>query len=87
MTNKTKSVLYIGITSNLEGRVWQHKTKFNLSFTQRYNVNRLVYYEVHDNPYSAIMREKQIKRWRREKKEWLIRTMNPNWQDLSEEWY
>ena len=82
-----KSVLYVGVTSNLESRVWQHKNKVYPGFTSKYNVNKLVYYEVHDDIFVAIQREKQIKRWRREKKEWLINSMNPCWNDLSEGWY
>ncbi|MFA6098846.1 MAG: GIY-YIG nuclease family protein [Patescibacteria group bacterium] len=87
LTNKMKSVLYVGVTSNLESRVWQHKNKVYPGFTSKYNVNKLVYYEVHDDIFVAIQREKQIKRWRREKKEWLINSMNPCWNDLSEGWY
>ena len=79
--------MYVGVTSNLESRVWQHKTKVNPGFTNKYNVNKLVYYEVHDDIFVAIQREKQIKRWRRGKKEWLINNMNPCWNDLSEGWY
>lgn len=87
ITNKTKSVLYTGITSNLDGRALQHKTKQVKGFTSKYNVNQLVYYEEYNDVYEAIQREKQIKGWTREKKEKLIHTMNPNWRDLSEGWY
>jgi putative endonuclease len=79
-------VLYIGMTSNLENRVFQHKTKFFEGFTADYNCCRLVYYERYASPTSAIAREKQLKGWTRAKKLALIRKMNPTWIDLSEEW-
>ena len=87
MTNKRKNVLYVGVTSHLEGRVRQHKCGEIKGFTSRYKVSQLVYYEEFDYIYDAIAREKQIKKWRREKKERLILTMNPLWEDLSKEWY
>jgi putative endonuclease len=79
--------LYTGVCSNLEDRVWQHKIKKFPGFTADYDVNRLLYYESHDNVHVAIAREKQVKRWRREKKVWLIESMNPQWVDLSSRWY
>jgi putative endonuclease len=79
-------VLYIGVTSNLENRVSQHKIKFFEGFTADYNCCRLVYYERYASPTSAIAREKQLKGWTRAKKLALIRKMNPTWIDLSEEW-
>jgi len=85
MTNKYNTVLYIGITSNLEGRVWQHKEKVIPSFTSRYNINKLVYYETTTEPVSAITREKQLKGWSRRKKRDLISNINPKWKDLSKE--
>ncbi len=87
MTNKRKNVLYVGMTRDLHGRVSQHKYKVVPGFTSQYNVNVLVYYEEYQYVYDAILREKQLKGWRREKKERLIRTMNPGWHDLSKEWY
>ena len=87
ITNKTKSVLYTGITSNLEGRVWQHKTKEIKGFSSRYNVNQLVYYEEYQYVEDAIRREKQLKGWKRQWKEDLIRKLNPLWEDLSLDWY
>jgi len=87
MTNKRKNVLYTGITSNLEWRVYQHKHKLVKGFTSKYNINQLIYYEEYESSYEAIYREKQIKKWRREKKEALVRSLNPTWNDLSEEWY
>ena len=82
LTNKTKTVLYTGVTNNLKRRIYEHKNKLIDGFTKRYNVDRLVYYETTSDAKSAIMREKQIKNLLRRKKEDLINTMNPNWDDL-----
>ena len=79
-------VLYVGMTNDLQRRVEQHKQKLVEGFTQKYNVTRLVYYEVTSDVHAAIAREKQIKGWRRSKKTELIESVNPTWQDLSEEW-
>jgi putative endonuclease len=79
--------LYVGVTSNLTKRVWQHKTKAFDGFTSQYNINRLVYFENYDDMRVAINREKQLKRWRREKKLALIERLNPCWIDLAEDWY
>lgn len=87
MTNKRMNVLYIGVTSNLEYRVYEHKNKLLRGFTQRYHVNALVWYEEYDDMYEAIAREKQLKGWTRTKKEKLIRELNPIWRDMSEGWY
>ena len=86
MTNRSR-VLYTGVTSNLTRRVYQHKKKLVEGFTKRYNLTRLVYYEAGDDIRSAIQREKQIKGWLRKRKIELIESINPNWDDLSEEWY
>ncbi len=80
-------VLYTGITSNLERRVWEHKRKQVPGFTQKYNVTRLVYFEVWGSARAAIAREKQIKDWRRSKRTALIESVNPYWKDLSAEWF
>ena len=82
MTNRSRVVLYTGVTSKLEGRVWQHKNHVVKGFTSRYKLDRLVYYEQFADPISAITREKEIKGWRREKKNDLVRKLNPNWEDL-----
>ncbi len=82
MTNKSNT-LYIGITGNLTVRIYQHKYKLVKGFTLKYNISKLVYYEVFDNPEEAIIREKQIKRWTRKKKINLIKEMNPKFKDLS----
>jgi putative endonuclease len=85
MTNKTSTVLYTGITNNLRRRVYEHKQKLVEGFTKKYNVVRLVYYEVFSDCYSAIQREKQIKDGPRRKKEELINSINKDWQDLYED--
>lgn len=86
LTNKNHTVLYVGVTSNLVGRVYQHQNEFVKGFTARYKTHKLVYYETCDNVYSAIAREKQLKHWRRPWKERLISEKNPSWRDLYEEW-
>src|SRR5579885_3496105 len=79
--------LYIGITDDLEKRVFQHKWKEHDGFTARYNCDRLVWYESHDQAAKAIAREKELKGWRRARKIALIESMNPIWNDLSRDWY
>ena len=83
MTNSTRVVLYTGVTNHLERRVWEHRNQTVEGFTKRYHVNRLVYYEQFSDPREAIAREKEIKGWRRSKKEALIALMNPLWNDLA----
>jgi putative endonuclease len=78
--------LYIGVTSNLERRVWQHKTKAYEGFSATYNCNRLVWFESYSNAGTAIAREKELKGWRRARKIALIENANPAWVDLSEDW-
>jgi putative endonuclease len=78
--------MYVGITNNLERRVYEHKHKLIDGFTNRYNIDRLVYFEHAQDVNSAISREKEIKKWRREKKNNLVIVMNPEWKDLSAEW-
>ena len=79
--------LYVGITSGIERRVYEHKNHLIDGFTDKYDACRLVYFEKLGDCFSAISREKQIKRWRREKKVKLIDSINPEWRDLSEGWY
>ena len=81
-TNKINTVFYTGITNNLELRHYQHKNKINNSFTSKYNINKLIYYEVYQDVNDAIIREKQIKDYRREKKINLIKTINPLFTDI-----
>lgn len=85
ISNWNNNVVYIGVTSNLRARIYQHKSKQNRSFTRKYNLKKLVYYEVYEDMYNAITREKELKKWRREKKNKLIASMNPGWRDLYKE--
>jgi putative endonuclease len=87
LTNSLSTVIYIGVTNNLEARLLQHRRKETSGFTSRYNVNKLVYYETFDYVLDAIAREKQLKGWTRKKKAWLIETVNKEWVDLSADWY
>ena len=87
MQSTSRHALYTGVTSTLVKRVWQHKTGALGGFTTDYKCDRLVYYEIYDRVQRAIAREKQLKGWRREKKESLIAKMNPHWKDLSEGWF
>jgi len=86
MTNKSRT-LYTGVTNNLMRRVYEHKNKLVEGFTSKYNIQYLVYFESTSSVYAALEREKQIKGWLRKKKIALIDSMNPEWKDLSEEWY
>ena len=86
LTNWDDSVMYIGITSNLPKRLYEHRNGLADGFTKKYNVHKLVYYENTNDVYSAISREKQLKGWRRSKKNALIAKMNPDWHDLSDDW-
>ncbi|MEK6731770.1 MAG: GIY-YIG nuclease family protein [Pseudomonadota bacterium] len=86
LTNTNNKVLYLGVTNNLLRRLYEHKNGLVKGFTKKYNVHKLVYYEETDNVYAAISREKEIKKWRREKKDRLIIKKNPDWRDLSENW-
>ena len=79
--------MYTGITNNLERRMFEHKNKLVDGFTAKYNVNKLVYFDYTPDVTSAIAREKQIKGWTRQKKNVLIRSINPEWKDLSEKFY
>jgi len=85
MTNKRNTVLYTGITGDLLKRVYEHKQKIVEGFTKKYNVNKLVYYAVFNDPENAIAREKQIKAGSRERKLQLIEGMNPGWKNLYDE--
>lgn len=85
LTNKLNTVLYAGVSNDLKKRVYEHKHKFIDGFTKKYNVNKLVYYEVFEDIVQAISREKQIKGWLRRKKIELINSMNPDWKDLYED--
>ena len=86
LTNWNGKVMYIGVTNNLERRLYEHRHQLVDGFTGRYNVHKLVYYEQEGDVRAAIAREKQLKGWSRKKKDALIAGMNPMWRDLSEEW-
>ncbi|QQS16211.1 MAG: GIY-YIG nuclease family protein [Candidatus Moraniibacteriota bacterium] len=85
LASKRNGTLYIGVTSNLQGRVWQHKNKVVPGFTEKYDANILVYYEQGESVIGAIQREKQLKKWNRLWKIRLIEEKNPKWRDLYDE--
>ncbi len=87
ITNKWNTTFYIGITGNLVGRMYQHKNGLVEGFSKKYKLNRLVYYEEFDSAIEAIRREKQLKNWHRQWKIELISKNNPNFKDLSEDWF
>jgi putative endonuclease len=82
ITNKINTVLYTGITRDLKKRIWEHKEKTIKGFTKKYNIDKLVYWEIFNDPENAILREKQIKAGSRSKKIELIKGINPEWKDL-----
>ena len=82
LASKRNGTLYIGVTSDLIKRTWQHKNNIVKGFTKRYNVHRLVWYELHESMEAAIIREKRLKNWNRKWKLELIESSNPNWEDL-----
>lgn len=84
LTNRS-GTLYVGVTSDLPGRLFAHRSREQPGFASTYKLDRLIYYEAFDDSEDAIPREKQIKRWRREKKLRLIAEQNPDWRDLSQE--
>ena len=83
LSNWNNKIIYVGMTNDLIRRIYEHKNKIVNGFTKKYNLNKLVYYEYTSDVNSAIRREKEIKKWRREKKNNLIETINKNWIDLS----
>ena len=85
LTNKNKTTLYTGVTRNLQRRIAEHKLHINKGFSDRYNTELLVYYEVYQRLDVAIHREKQLKKWHREWKEALMNEFNPEWQDLADD--
>jgi putative endonuclease len=86
VTNKDGTVLYIGMTNNLERRIYEHKNKLIPGFTAKYNLDRLVYFEQGNDVTAVIAREKELKGWLRSKKKVLITSFNPQWRDLSADW-
>jgi len=87
MTNRSRVVIYTGVTNSLERRAWFHRNNTTRSFTKAYKVDRLVYYEQFNEARDAISREKEIKGWRRQKKIDLVQTLNPKWRDLGLEMF
>ena len=85
ITNIVNTVLYIGVTNDLVRRIWEHKQGAVNGFSKQYNLFKLIYYETTDSIESAILREKQLKKWRRQKKDDLIRRFNEDWHDLYNE--
>lgn len=86
LSNWCDTVLYIGVTNNLQRRLYEHKNHLVKGFTQKYNVHKLVYFETTGDIRVALEREKELKGWTREKKNALIKQDNPNWKDLSTDW-
>ncbi len=86
LTSKRNGTLYIGVTNNLERRVYEHKNNIIKGFTSKYSVNQLVYYEETNDIHAAIQREKQLKKWNRKWKLALIERINPDWNDLAKDW-
>ncbi|MCQ2734406.1 MAG: GIY-YIG nuclease family protein [Alphaproteobacteria bacterium] len=82
MTNQHNTTLYTGVTNDLVRRVYEHKNKMHKGFTSRYNLNKLVYYEIYDDEITAIQREKVLNGGSRERKNELVNSMNPDWKDL-----
>ena len=86
LTNWNNKVMYIGVTNNLQRRLYEHKTEAIEGFTKQYKVHKLVYFEQTGDICSAIEREKQLKGWLRRKKNELVESINPEWRDLSDDW-
>ena len=85
ITNQPKGTLYIGVTSNLPSRIWNHKQRTVEGFAKRYGLDQLVWYEYHDEMEQAILREKRLKKWERPWKLRLVHESNPEWRDLFED--
>ncbi len=86
LTNATNTTVYVGMTHNLEKRMYEHKNHLVNGFSDLYNTVKLVYYEWTDDKFGALAREKQLKKWSRIKKDRLINSMNPDWEDLTDKW-
>ncbi|KQC10182.1 MAG: hypothetical protein APR62_12585 [Smithella sp. SDB] len=84
LTNWNNRVIYAGVTNDLNRRIYEHKNKLIEGFSKKYNLNKLVYFEETNDINAAIAREKEIKKWRRGKKDKLVNQINPNWEDLSD---
>jgi len=86
LASKRNGTLYIGVTNDLERRVYEHKNNIVKGFTSKYSVHQLVYYEETNDIYAALQREKQLKKWNRKWKLALIEKINPDWNDLAKDW-
>lgn len=86
LTNWNNKVMYVGVTNDIERRIYEHKNKLIEGFTKKYNVEKLVYFEITSSIEAAIEREKQLKGWKRSRKNELVEANNPSWTDLSESW-
>ena len=86
LMNWNNKVIYVGVTNNLERRLYEHKNGLYKGFTKKYNIKKLVYYEWYNDIKEAISREKEIKGWKRYKKNLLVESNNPDWKDISENW-
>ncbi|MGD9808403.1 MAG: GIY-YIG nuclease family protein [Deferribacterales bacterium] len=84
ITNSNNSTLYVGVTSNIKKRIYEHKQKFIDGFSKKYNLTKLVYFECFDNITDALCREKQLKAYKRAKKQEIVNSLNPEWKDLYE---
>ncbi len=86
LTNRNDKVMYVGVTNDLVRRLYEHKSKLVKGFTEKYKLNKLVYFDQTSDVVAAIGREKEIKKWRREKKNALVNKSNPDWRNLSADW-
>ena len=86
LTNKTDAVMYVGVTNDLVRRICEHQNEQLAGFTKKYHIHKLVYVEEYTDVNDAIAREKQLKKWNRAKKNWLVETQNPDWRDMAEDY-
>jgi putative endonuclease len=84
LASRKDGAIYVGVTNDIVRRIYEHRTKVVQGFTSKYNITRLVWFEIYDDPISAISREKELKKWKRAWKVQLIETQNPRWDDLYE---
>ena len=84
LASRKNGAIYVGITNDLVRRIYEHRTKAVRGFTSKYNITRLVWFEIYDDPISAISREKELKKWKRAWKTLLVEAQNPHWNDLYE---
>ncbi len=87
LTSESNKMMYIGITNDLKRRLYEHLTEINEGYTKKFHVHKLVYYEKYGESYYAIEREKQLKKWSRKKKDFLVETKNPQWEDIGKKYF